>query len=229
MHPIASTKTPSDATDRSALLRAIKKGALRPIQKLLAEREFPQVALEEAIFYACEYRFARALRAIARADETLNVDATEFDDHERTPLHMASLRGATDCCEALIELGADPLKTDIYGNTALILGAFRGETATVQFLIDRSDPMALDDDGHTALEWAGYNGFEQTVFAIMESLPANEARKQCKNAAELARQNDRRDAAELIDLAIFSIDERDALQTAIRVPAESLCSKSKTI
>ena len=76
-------------------------------------------------------------------------------------MHLAAAQNHTGCVKALLEAGADPDATDIDGNTALILAAFKSgaASATVALLGPFSSTSAWADDedggGAAAVEPGG--------------------------------------------------------------------------
>lgn len=60
-------------------------------------------------------------------------DISRTDKKGRTCLHLASCRGMTDAVRLLLENGADPNVTDIFGNTPL---HWCGHMETVDVLIE---------------------------------------------------------------------------------------------
>ena len=68
-----------------------------------------------------------------------------------TPLQLAARAGSTEATQALLDAGADPLRADSRGYTALMEAAERKQIETLRQLLPGSDAKALGDDGRNAL------------------------------------------------------------------------------
>jgi ankyrin repeat protein len=96
------------------------------------------------------------------------------DQHGRTPLHEAAVKGQLLVAQFLVENGADidAKETESSHGTALQLAALEGNKDMVELLLQKgANVAAVNKDGMTALHLAAGNGFR----SIVESLAGHKA------------------------------------------------------
>ena len=59
-----------------------------------------------------------------------------FNEYKHTPLHIAVSLNQSEAVRELLDAGADPFRSDVYGNTSFHLAASRGNAECLSFLID---------------------------------------------------------------------------------------------
>lgn len=91
------------------------------------------------------------------------------DGTGQTALHWASVRGSLACIETLLRGGADPGLPDNRGYTPCHVAAQYGQTAVLYHLALKwgVDCDTADHDGRTALHWAAYKGFADSVRLLL--------------------------------------------------------------
>ncbi|KAL4942968.1 hypothetical protein BDV06DRAFT_221659 [Aspergillus oleicola] len=100
-------------------------------------------------------------------------DAT--DNHERTALIYAAVRGHLLTVACLIDSGADVNSRDFYGGTALHYAALKGQDDVVAFLIKiGADINSRDYYLGTPLTWAIEGQSEATMKTILKKRPKTE-------------------------------------------------------
>lgn len=87
-----------------------------------------------------------------------------------TPLIGAIGQGRTDVIKILLEAGADPQETDIYGRTAIHYAASDGSLEILTMLIQAGvDPKTADQGGTTALHRAASGGCLDVLKVLIQA------------------------------------------------------------
>lgn len=91
------------------------------------------------------------------------------DGTGQTALHWAAVRGSLPVIEALLRHNADFEARDNRGYTACHVAAQYGQTAVLYHLALKwgVDIDTADHDGRTALHWAAYKGFADTIRLLL--------------------------------------------------------------
>jgi len=100
--------------------------------------------------YAAFAGKADALMALGSAD------AMDTDKTGLRPIHLAAMRGHSDCVKLLLSLDPGSVEAvEQHGRTPLIFAATGGWVATIELLLSKGAPIdAQSKDGKTALHWA---------------------------------------------------------------------------
>lgn len=86
------------------------------------------------------------------------------------PLIKACQKGLADIAEGLIEAGADPARTDAYGNDALWAACYSGDLKTIAVLMDAgADLNRRNPVGATSLVYAASAGKTEVVEFLLEA------------------------------------------------------------
>lgn len=98
-------------------------------------------------------------------------DVNEQNNEGRTPLMFASSGPFPEAVELLLGEGADPNVTDsVEGWSPLMYAAAEGNLEVVQILLNHgADSSLQDDDGETALDFAGNNNHGEVVSLLEEN------------------------------------------------------------
>jgi len=94
-----------------------------------------------------------------------NVNAVAFE--QKTALHYAAARGLDP--SKLLEAGADPRARDAADNTPLHAAAAGGHGPVVRALVPRSDTLAVNSQGRTALHLSAAQGDVECLEAIVDA------------------------------------------------------------
>ncbi|KAL1193987.1 putative protein S-acyltransferase 23 [Cardamine amara subsp. amara] len=96
-------------------------------------------------------------------------DVNSVDNIKQTPLHWAAVKGSIDVADLLLQNGALIEVADIHGFRAVHVASQYGQTAFLNNIIVNyaADYNALDNQGRSALHWAAYNGFTETVRLLL--------------------------------------------------------------
>ncbi|KAL6916491.1 hypothetical protein ACHAP8_007090 [Fusarium lateritium] len=88
---------------------------------------------------------------------------------DTTPLVEAAYYLSDDSLKLILDAGADINHKDIYGNTALMWAAGKGQDASVELLLERgADVMAVNEDGDNALQKAFHSNDYLTTLAVVD-------------------------------------------------------------
>src|SRR6202051_1872201 len=80
-------------------------------------------------------------------------------DQIKSMFFDAARQGRDDLLGGLIQSGMKPDERDAHGYTALILAAYNGQAATVDFLIQKgANPCAIDTNGNSSLMGVAFKG-----------------------------------------------------------------------
>jgi len=154
-------------------VEAAVHGDVNRISEFLADMELNVNELDgesmSALHWACAYGEAGIVRTLLQDPR---VDPCILNKRKGTPLHQATLCAAHDVLRVLL---ADPrVKNSInaanmWGETALILAATRGDPLAATILLEQgADPTLQDNWGKTAQEVASDHGEVQTASAIID-------------------------------------------------------------
>ena len=136
------------------------------------------------------------------------MDVNTTDSTGNTLLIIAARTGNTELLDFLLRNRANALKRNKYGDSALMVAAFRGDAATVQRLLDAKAPP--NHDGWTALHYAAYGGNAE----IIRLLAAHDADLDAEapngqTALMLAANNGKLDAVKVLVDADADLDLED--------------------
>jgi hypothetical protein len=88
---------------------------------------------------------------------------------DTTPLVEAAFYLSKKSLQLVLDAGADINHKDIFGNTALMLAAGRGEHESVELLLERgADALIVDQEGTNALQKAYHSDDSLTTLAVVE-------------------------------------------------------------
>lgn len=114
-------------------------------------------------------------------DEGCDVNAA--DGTGQTALHWCAVRGSIPAAETLLRAGADLATTDNRGYTVCHVAAQYGQTAVIYHMVMKwgVNTDVVDGEGRTALHWAAYKGFADTIrlLLVMGSRPCVPDREGC--------------------------------------------------
>ncbi|XP_020100365.1 probable protein S-acyltransferase 23 isoform X3 [Ananas comosus] len=96
-------------------------------------------------------------------------DVNAVDLGQQTALHWAAVRGAVAVADVLLQNGARVEAADLNGYRAVHVAAQYGQTAFLNHIISKygADFDAPDNDGRSALHWAAYKGYADTVRLLL--------------------------------------------------------------
>nr|CAD1822388.1 unnamed protein product [Ananas comosus var. bracteatus] len=96
-------------------------------------------------------------------------DVNAADLGQQTALHWAAVRGAVAVADVLLQNGARVEAADLNGYRAVHVAAQYGQTAFLNHIISKygADFDAPDNDGRSALHWAAYKGYADTVRLLL--------------------------------------------------------------
>ncbi|KAI1061024.1 hypothetical protein LB507_010091 [Fusarium sp. FIESC RH6] len=118
------------------------------------------------IIAAAKKREDDIFKKLIEAKADVNVVGGEDDT---TPLVEAAFYLSKESLQLVLDAGADINHKDIYGNTALMLAAGRGESESVKLLLERgADVLIVDQEGDNALQKAFVKGDYLTTSAVVE-------------------------------------------------------------
>jgi ankyrin repeat protein len=181
----------------------VKRDDPRVMQSLL-DRGFDANALDpggqHALYLALQDGSLKVAETLIAWPKT-NVEWRTAKDE--SPLMMAALKGQTDLVRKLIARGADVNKT---GWTALHYAATSGHVAIIQMLLDEHAYIDAESPNKTTpLMMAAHYGTPQAVKLLLEAGADPTLRNELGlSAVDFAQRGNRRDAAEMIALAIRS-------------------------
>ena len=96
-------------------------------------------------------------------------DPNEGNEIGERPLHLAALSGHKECCELLLENGADSGATTLKRQTPLHHAAIGGKVDCISLLLEHGvDPDSTDGRGWTALHYAVENSRIDCVRNLLE-------------------------------------------------------------
>lgn len=171
---VARNKTAASVTSDSLdtpIHVAAKYGWTDAIEKLM-ERQNPRIlnlqnsAGRTALHYACSQGHDLTTETL------LNFGATaERDQNERSPLHMAALKGCRRCCEAVIGKFEDCINwVDKNKNTALHIAAANGHASVVTLLLSHPiSEITFNTTSDNILDVAVKEKRSTVVMAIAEN------------------------------------------------------------
>ncbi|CAL9686385.1 unnamed protein product [Knipowitschia caucasica] len=115
------------------------------------------------------------------------------DEDGRTALSLACEMGHLDVVKLLVQFNADPDISDVWGNSALMYGAFSGHSQVLEFLVRAFKRLGLRLDrtnnaGHSALEVASFFGHNHCVkilhFPCRRTIVSDEPLTETSNTRE---------------------------------------------
>ena len=129
---------------------------------------------DESFAKVCKDGHLDIVRAMV---ERTQVDLEARDDSDRTPLHIAALKGHLPVVQYLCEQGADKEARSDGGRTPLHLAAYHGRLPVVQYLCEQgADKDARDYFDMTPLLWAARFGHLLVVQYLCEQGADKEAK-----------------------------------------------------
>ena len=180
---------------RAKLSKLAEKGDVEGIARILALPSGPRAAREDAHDAGGdELPLVAASRAGHLACVQMLFPHWDVKRAKRigapNPLIAAAQTGRLDCVQLLAER-IDAKDARDHGVTALmavLLSRRSGgaEQECLDFLLPRSNPMAQDEDGETALHWAIYHGREESIEKLAPVSDLTQKSKAGKTAFELA-------------------------------------------
>ena len=118
---------------------------------------------------AANIGYAPAIRAYIGENGNALVHA--LSSLGQKPLHVAAKGGFVDCCQVLLEHGADPLYTDRYGYTPLAWAVWLGHQDVIPVFAARDDVDAVvascTRSGETLLHVAARGGHVSVALALL--------------------------------------------------------------
>ncbi|HNV68325.1 MAG TPA: ankyrin repeat domain-containing protein [Candidatus Ozemobacteraceae bacterium] len=152
--PVPASRTVSI----SAFLAAARQGKVRDVQALLQRFPWLVEARGErratALHWAASEGHAEIVSLLASAGAWVNAPA----DGDMRPLHLAAWHGHTETVRRLIAAGAGVNPVNRFHETPLLLAVKERRRETVQELLRHGAlPEIADNNGSTALNWAGVN------------------------------------------------------------------------
>lgn len=135
-----------------SLLKAVAANSWKTFDVLLAD---PQTNVnaenkmgETPLMYV-------ALAGDMKRAQTLLARGAQVNKLGWTPLHYAASKGQTDMAKLLLQHGAMPNAPAPDGISPLMMAAYANSRSTVQLLLTAGgDPLARDEGGHDAADWA---------------------------------------------------------------------------
>lgn len=94
------------------------------------------------------------------------MDVNTTDAAGNTLTMIAARNGNLDLLEFLLTNRANTLKRNKYGDTAMMLAAYRGYAPAVRRLLDAG--ASPDNDGWTALHYAAFGGYGEVATLLIE-------------------------------------------------------------
>ncbi|OBS24987.1 hypothetical protein FPOA_05523 [Fusarium poae] len=152
----------------TALQAAVERGNEEIVDVLLEHGADPNLgggSNKYPIIGAAKKMYNGIFKKLIGAKADVNVIGGSDDT---TPLVEAAYYLSEECLKLVLDAGADINHKDIFGNTALMLAAGKGEHESVELLLDRgADVLIVDQDGGNALQkaWSS-NDYETTSVVI---------------------------------------------------------------
>jgi len=165
----AAEQVPSDSLD-TPLHIVSRYGWLEIAERLLKKRNVRMMNLQNnqgktALHFACHEGHEQIAQLLLVEGATI-----ERDHHDRTPLHMAALKGSERCVEYILEAHPESLNAlDKHQNTALNLAATSGHASLVSYLLSvKEQEILLNSHNQNVLDLAISNDKEEVAMAIIE-------------------------------------------------------------
>ncbi|KAH0543126.1 hypothetical protein FGG08_002552 [Glutinoglossum americanum] len=186
-----------DRSGETAIDLARKKGP-QPIADLL-ECHIPRDEQVKRFFVAATLGNASLLRKLLGNDKSLTM---EVQEHSRTALHLAAIKGYPDLIRPLLESGADANAKDLRGRVPLHWASIRGYTEVARLLLEGSANIALKDAeyGRTALHWAAENGHKQVIRQLLQKGANIQSR--CNNGSTALHYAVKEGARNIVELLL---------------------------
>jgi len=170
---VAKNKTAATVTSDSLdtpIHVAARYGWKEAIDKLMDRQSARILNLQNsqgktALHYACSEGHDISAEALLKLGATV-----ERDQNERSPLHLAAIKGSTRCCEAILHKYQDCINMlDRNKCTALHLAATNGHASVVKLLlsIDEAE-VTVNNANENILDAAVKENKSQVVMAIAE-------------------------------------------------------------
>ncbi|XP_057353699.1 ankyrin repeat domain-containing protein 7-like isoform X1 [Manis pentadactyla] len=151
---------------------------------------------ETALHLACANGHAEVVTVLVERNCKLNL----CDNLERTPLIKAVQCHQEDCARILLDYGADPNVSDVYGNTALHYAACGEHVTTAARLLEHTaDIEASNKEGFTPLLLAvSRRNYKMTEYLLSEGADVHAVDNYERTALVLAIDNGSTDIVNLL-------------------------------
>ncbi|KAI5929485.1 putative ankyrin repeat domain-containing protein 19 [Manis javanica] len=186
--------------------RAASKGKVARVQHILFMGENGLNETDKrnrtALHLACANGHAEVVTVLVERNCKLNL----YDNLERTPLIKAVQCQQEDCARILLDHGADPNVSDVYGNTALHYAACGERVTTVARLLEHTADI---EEGFTPLLLAvSQRNYKMTEYLLSEGADVHAVDNYERTALMLAIENGSTDIVNLLqeDVDVLSQD-----------------------
>jgi len=154
-----------------------------------------------ALHFACAGGHDHATEALLRMGATI-----DRDQNERTPLHLAAIKGSLPCCEVIVNKNEECVNDlDKNKNTAMHLAAINGHAAVVKYFL--SHPRALvqmNGNNKNILDIAVASEFREVATVIAKHERWQEVLSQCSTGLVPVMQTLVR---KMPEVAVFFLDQ----------------------
>ncbi len=134
-----------------------------------------------------KFKHVAASVAFALTIPTLAHAADPLPDHYKELYFAAAREGRADLLEGMIKDGVPIDMRDSQGYTALIIGAYDGQRAVVDLLLEKhADPCAADSKGNTALMGTAFKGELEIAKLLVAHCDVNARNANGQTAAMMA-------------------------------------------
>lgn len=116
------------------------------------------------VIAACMRGAHKSLEALAAA----GVDLLDYGPRRKTALMYAAWSGSTASANILIAAGSSCLDGDDEGWTPLMYAARAGHADMASLLLPRSNPLALNSEGKSALNLSSTEGVVRSILFVAE-------------------------------------------------------------
>jgi len=178
---------------QTPLFKAALKGHTEVVRELLSHPDIDIDNHDEgatALFMACKNNHPAVVELLLNHSRAVSVDEISELTQNRCagnavqneigadmslsnitgmdPLHIAAIRGNSECVKLLIEHGADIDQADKHGNTALSSACLKGHVSSVQLLLDaNADINHTNKKKQTPLFKAAFKGHDAVVRELL--------------------------------------------------------------
>lgn len=157
---------------------AVKSGQLEKTKEFI-ERDHPDInAKDKDTATLLHWAAYKGFTEIALYLISKGADKNATTDTEgQTPLHWAAISGSLPALHLLVKEGADLFKVDNRGYNIVHHAVQHDQSLCAFYGLHKGFSVdARDKEGHTALQWAAYQGFEDLVrFLISQGAAVNAA------------------------------------------------------
>ncbi|KAG6472882.1 hypothetical protein ZIOFF_070360 [Zingiber officinale] len=144
-------------------------GDLEKLQRLVEVEGCSVSEPDGAGYYALQWAALNNRTAVIQYIIEHGGDVNATDNTGQTALHWSSVRGHIQAAEILLKEGARVDASDLYGYQTTHVAAQYGQTAFIYQIIIKwnADPDIPDNDGRSALHWAAYKGFADSIRLLL--------------------------------------------------------------